>query len=211
VPLQVGTFEMASEQPRRQAAGPLVEVTQHNARSLQIVPLQDLSADQHLSLSSAFKTTGSQMHIEDVKRRFTYRDIGSQASTSLATIGAYVVITTCPHVEPAKQKIAVRRAVDAAIFAETGVIAELPCDELRLIFLSGIWDPHYFLQGHDIGIDFAQYFNDPVGPHSPVQSARFVDVVGCYPDPDRHFGMLCSSILDASMSLASGLVPKGVQ
>src|SRR5579864_4956626 len=102
------------------------------------------------------------------------------------------MIATCPHVEPTLQKIAVRCAVEPAVLTETGVVAKLRCDESRLVFPSDVRGAHYFLQGHYIGMDFAQYFNDPVGAYSPVQSTRFVDVVGCYSETVRHFGVLCS-------------------
>src|SRR5581483_10549383 len=102
------------------------------------------------------------------------------------------MITTCPHVEPTQQKIAVRCAVDPAVLTETGLVAKLRCDESRWVFPSNVRGSHYFLQSHDIGIDFAQHFNDPIGAYPPVQSARFVDVVGCYSETVRHFGVLCS-------------------
>jgi hypothetical protein len=46
------------------------------------------------------------------------------------------MIATCPHVEPTQQKIAVRCAVEPAVLTETGVVANLRCDESSLVFPS---------------------------------------------------------------------------
>src|SRR4030095_11872337 len=63
----VGALKMRGHQARNKPASPFVEVSQHDAGSLQLIARQNFGRDQLPPLCAPLQQSGSEVNVEDMK------------------------------------------------------------------------------------------------------------------------------------------------
>jgi hypothetical protein len=185
VPPDVGAFKMRGHEARNKAASPLVEVSEHDAGSLQLIVRQNIGRDQLPALCATLKQRGTEVNVEDMKHlRIIQTDIDPQTPTSFTTLDRYVVVASQVDRKSAHDNVAVRGSAQSTVLTERTVESQFFGNKPYLIgFGRRSFPAPDFLKRDDIGIELAQDFDDTGGPDSPVEPPASMDIVGSYAQP----------------------------
>ncbi len=179
---QVYGLKMLGEQMRSKAAGPFVEVPEHDPRAMETTIVQNMRAEQLAALSLPFEETCAQVNIKEMECSLGQFNIGAQTTTRLPPRCSDVVVLDGAEREPTQQQVPVGAAVEAAILPHAIVKTKLLGNKSRLVVFTASGNAQNFLKRNDVGIDFAQHFHDPRWANAAVESTALVDVVRHDPD-----------------------------
>ncbi len=105
-------------------------------------------------------------------------NVYAQTAALFSSGDADVVIARGNHRKPAKHHITVSAAFQLPVFSQPKIQFQFACDEMRLIVLVFLTlHAMNFLQGDDVGVNFAQHFDDAFGTQTAIKADTFVNIV----------------------------------
>src|SRR5215472_5687267 len=126
-------LEGIAKQMRSEAAGPLVEIADDQARAGELRACEDLFAEEYAGLTAALVKSGAQMDIEDMQDLRADLDVSPERATLFAARGEVVIVPEADG-QARECEIAVGATVQRSIRAESRVIAgQCAFDLARLV------------------------------------------------------------------------------
>lgn len=179
VKANVCALEVFFQQARSHTARPFVEISKQDSRAYVVAVFQHVFVQQLFSLMPPFDERRSQVDVVNVQRLFAVQvNVYAQASALFSTCDADVVVARGDYWEAAQDYVAVSAALQLPVFSQPEIQAKLAGDEMRLVVLVFLaLNAMNFLHGYDVGVNFAQYFNDPLRAQTAIYPHAFVNVV----------------------------------
>src|SRR5215213_7515435 len=134
-----------------------------------------------MNLPAALEKRCPEMNVEKLQSLMhaAERDFGEKTAARLALVDADVEILRVPDRQTAQNRVAVKPAFNAPVFAEEKIHLQFFGDKFGLMLaLVSVSMTQNFLQSDDISIDFPQNFRNSFRREPPVNADAFVDVVG---------------------------------
>jgi hypothetical protein len=118
----VRALKVCGHQARNQPSSPLVEISQHDAGSLQLIARQNIGRDQLSALRATLQQRGTQVNVEDVKHlRIIQADVDPQAPAPFTTSDSYVVVAGEIDRKAAQDNVAVSGSAQSTVLSERTV------------------------------------------------------------------------------------------
>jgi hypothetical protein len=181
VRFRIDVLKFGFEKFGRQTFRPFVEITRDDAFAGEFGMFENMRGEQFMNLPAALEKRRAEMNVEKLQGFVTAaeRDFGQKTAARLVFVNADVEILRMFDRQSAQNRVAVKPAFDAPVFAEKKVHAQFVGDKFGLmVAFVRIFMTQNFLQSDHVRVDFPQNLGDSFRRKPPVDADAFMDVVG---------------------------------
>jgi hypothetical protein len=175
-------LEVSAEQARSQPLGPLVQISKDDFVSAQLEIGEDLLAKDPPRLFPPFEERRAEVKIKDMQPPSGFQvDIRAEATSAFPGWHGKVVVAGAADRKAGEQCVSVGSSFVPAILANFRVESQFLGQVPRLmVFPMLAFNTNHFLQCDDIRVGVAQYAQNSIWPHAPIEAPAFVHVISSH-------------------------------